>query len=72
MKAIHVEKTKEKEQKNIADGEWKEKYQKEKERNIYLQEELRKCAKELRKWRRGKQFIILIKMWLTIAVMHKT
>ena len=67
VKAIQIEITKEKEEKNIVDGLWKKRYQKEKERNIYLRDELRKCEEELRKWRRGKQFIIVRKMWLIIA-----
>ena len=72
VKAIQIENTKEKEEKNIVDDLWKERYQKEKERNIYLRDELRKCEEELRKWRRGSQFIIVIKMWLIIPVMHTT
>ena len=72
VKAIQIEVTKEKDEKNIVDGLWKKRYQKEKERNIYLRDELRKCEEELRKWRRGRQFIIVIMMWLIIAVMHTT
>ena len=72
VKAIEIEITREKEEKNIVDGLWKKRYQKEKERNIYLRDELRKCEEELRKWRRGRQFIIVIMMWLNIAVMHTT
>ena len=62
VKAIQIENTKEKEEKNIVDDLWKERYQKEKERNIYLRDALRKCEEELRKWRRGRQFIIVIKV----------
>ena len=62
VKAIQIENTKEKEEKNIVDDLWKERYQKEKERNIYHRDELRKCEEELRKWRRGRQFIIVIKV----------
>ena len=72
VKAIQIENTKEKEEKNIVDGVWKKKYHNEKERNMYLQDKLCKCEEELLKWRRGRQFIILIKMYLIIAVMHTT
>ena len=72
VKTIQIGKPKENEEKKITDGEWKDKYLKEKELNILLKDELRKRREELHKWHRGKLFIILIKIRLIIALMHTT
>ena len=72
VKTIQIGKPKENEEKKITEGEWKDKYLKEKELNILLKDELRKREEELYKWRRGKLFIILIKIRLIIALMHTT
>ena len=71
VKTIQIGKPKENEEKKT-DGEWKDKYLKEKELNILLKDELRKREEELHKWRCGKLFIILIKIRLIIALMHTT
>ena len=72
VKTIQIGKPKENKEKKITDGEWKDKYLKEKALNILLKDELCKREEELHKWRRGKLFIILIKIRLIIALMHTT